>query len=84
MATAREFILSSRKERESAVISDAGKKLKALKFTKAIFIEKHGEERWKEEVNKCMIEMLGGKPSDEDMFYDAVYHESKDDSDTDD
>ena len=49
-AMARESILSSQKKRESAVISNAGKKLKALKLTKAILIEKHREECWDEDV----------------------------------
>lgn len=64
-AMARESILSSRKKRETATIKNASKKLKMLKMTKDIFIEKHGEDAWKEEVNKCMMEMLGKASSDD-------------------
>ena len=34
-------------------------------------MEKHGEERWKEEVDKCMMEMLGSKTPEDDMLDDA-------------
>ena len=35
-------------------------------------MEKHGEKRWKEEVDKCMMEMLGSKTLEDDMLGDAL------------
>ena len=77
---ARESILSSQKKRESAIIKNAAKKLKALKYTKAVFVEKHGEERWKEEVDKCMMEMLGSKTPEDNMLDDAFNDQSNNES----
>jgi hypothetical protein len=61
----REFILSSKKKRESASVNNLKKKLKMLEKHKSIFIKKDGEEAYEAKVAELLYALLAAGKEDE-------------------
>ena len=65
---ARESILSSRKKRECATVSNLKKKLKMIERHKGIFIKKNGEEAYEAKVDELLHALLTAGEEDETMM----------------